>query len=80
MLLVWDSKGKTVRHELYEAYKETRQAAPSDLMQQKELIIEFADMIGLKQLAQQGIEADDLNVSLWLGSLRKKELIDISNV
>ena len=31
MLLVWDSKGKTVRHELYEAYKDTRQAAPNDL-------------------------------------------------
>ncbi len=64
MLLVWDSKGKTVRHELYQAYKETRQAAPSDLMQQKELIIEFADLLGLKQLAQQGVEADDLMFSV----------------
>ena len=64
MVLVWDSKGKTVRHEMYEPYKQTRQAAPSDLMQQKELIIEFADTIGLKQLAQQGIEADDLMFSV----------------
>ena len=64
MLLVWDSKGKTARHDLYQAYKETRQAAPSDLMQQKDLIIEFADTIGLKQLAQPGIEADDLMYSV----------------
>ena len=33
-------------------------------MQQKELIMEFADIIGLKQLAQQGIEADDLMFSV----------------
>lgn len=64
MVLVWDSKGPTVRHELYEPYKNTRQAAPSDLMQQKELIKEFAELIGLHSLAQQGIEADDLMFSV----------------
>ena len=62
LLLVWDSKGKTVRHELYPAYKETRQATPNDLMAQKELIQEFADTIGLKQLSMSSIEADDLTV------------------
>ena len=61
---MWDSKGKTVRHENVQEYKATRQAAPSDLMQQKELIQEFAELIGLKQLAQQGIEADDLMFSV----------------
>ncbi len=64
LLLVWDSKGKTVRHEMYQDYKATRQAAPNDLMQQKEIIQEFADIIGLKQLAMQGIEADDLMYSV----------------
>ncbi|MGE0206240.1 MAG: DNA polymerase I [Candidatus Babeliales bacterium] len=62
--VVWDSKGKTVRHELYEAYKATRQEPPSDLFTQKELIIEFADLIGLTQIAQAGVEADDLMYSL----------------
>jgi DNA polymerase-1 len=62
--LVWDSKGKTTRHEIYPAYKATRQEAPSDLSQQKELIMQFADLIGLKQYAQQGIEADDLMYAL----------------
>ncbi|MFS8506956.1 MAG: hypothetical protein LVQ75_02375 [Candidatus Babeliales bacterium] len=33
--LVWDSKGKTTRHELFENYKATRQAPPSDLFEQK---------------------------------------------
>jgi DNA polymerase I len=64
MIVVWDSPGRTVRHELYGAYKETRQAAPSDLMEQKKLIQEFADTLGLQQLQKEGIEADDLMFSL----------------
>ncbi len=64
VLLVWDSKGKTVRHEMFSAYKETRQATPSDLMHQKELIQEFAACIGLQQLAMPAIEADDLMFSV----------------
>ncbi len=62
--LVWDSKGKTTRHEMYPEYKATRQAAPSDIFDQKDLIIEFADLVGIKQIAQVGIEADDLMYSL----------------
>jgi DNA polymerase I len=64
IIIVWDSKGKTVRHELYEAYKNSRQAPPSDLIEQKELIIEFADSIKIRQLHMQGVEADDLMFSL----------------
>ena len=62
--LVWDSKGKTTRHEIFAEYKATRQAPPSDLFEQKEYIIQFADAIGLKQVVQSGIEADDLMFSL----------------
>lgn len=62
--LVWDSKGKTTRHEMYPEYKATRQAAPSDLFDQKEYIIQFADLIGMTQIAQPGIEADDIMYSL----------------
>lgn len=58
--LVWDSKGKTERHEIYQEYKATREAPPSDLFAQKEHIQEFADMIGLQQVQESGIEADDL--------------------
>ncbi|MEX0672359.1 MAG: DNA polymerase I, partial [Candidatus Babeliales bacterium] len=62
--LVWDTKGPTVRHEEYAAYKATRQAAPSDLFIQKERICAFADMIGLAQVGMAGLEADDLIYSL----------------
>ncbi len=64
MVLVWDSRGKTVRHEVYSEYKATRQASPLDLMHQKEIIQEFADMLGLCQLSMQGVEADDLMFSI----------------
>lgn len=62
--LVWDSRGKTTRHEMFEQYKATRQAPPSDLFSQKEHIIHFADLIGLRQVAQPGIEADDIMYSI----------------
>ena len=62
--LVWDSKGKTTRHELYPEYKATRSAPPSDLFDQKVYIQQFADLIGLKQIEKPGIEADDLMYSL----------------
>ncbi len=62
--IVWDSKGKTKRHEVYPAYKETRQAPPSDLFDQKILITQFAEAIGLTQVTRDGIEADDVMFSI----------------
>jgi DNA polymerase-1 len=62
--IVWDSKGKTTRHTMFEAYKATRQAPPSDLFEQKGLILDFAKLIGFPQIAQQGIEADDIMYSI----------------
>ena len=63
MALVWDSRGKTLRHEIYPAYKATRQAPPSDLFDQKQLIMKFADLIKLHQIIKDGVEADDLMYS-----------------
>jgi DNA polymerase-1 len=62
--LVWDSKGKTTRHEMFPEYKATRDAPPSDLFEQKKHIMQFADLIGVAQVAQTGIEADDLMFSI----------------
>lgn len=66
LVLTWDAPGKTARHILYSAYKATRQAAPSDLVQQKMRIQEFARLIGICQVEQPGIEADDIMYSLAL--------------
>lgn len=62
--LVWDSKGKTTRHEMFPDYKATRQAAPADIFDQKKHIVELADLIGLRQIAKSGIEADDIMYSI----------------
>ena len=69
--IVWDSKGKTTRHEIFSEYKATRQAPPSDLFTQKEYIIEFADLIGMCQVHKIGVEADDLMYSLGLDWLKE---------
>jgi len=63
ILVVWDSKGKTQRHEIFPAYKATRQEAPSDIFQQKELIQEITEILKIAQLSQVGQEADDLMYS-----------------
>lgn len=62
--IVWDSKGKTTRHEMFENYKATRQAPPSDLFTQKGRILQITDAIGLAKIAQTGVEADDIIYSL----------------
>lgn len=62
--LVWDSKGPTMRHEMYAQYKATRQAPPSDLFGQKQLIQEFAELIEMAQVEKAGVEADDLIFAL----------------
>lgn len=60
VIVAWDSKGKSFRSDIYPAYKETRQAPPADLFQQKDHIIKFLELIGLHQIFFQGFEADDI--------------------
>lgn len=64
IVIVWDSKGKNIRHEIFPEYKATRQSAPLDLFEQKELIIQFLSDIKMAQLSEVGIEADDLIASI----------------
>lgn len=64
MTVVWDSRGKTFRSNVYADYKATRQKPPSELFVQKEYIVKFLDAIGMAQLAQEGYEADDVIATL----------------
>ena len=64
IVIVWDSKGKNIRHEIFPEYKATRQSAPSDLFVQKDFILEFLSDIKMAQLSIEGIEADDLIYAL----------------
>lgn len=64
LVVAWDSKGPTFRTNIYAEYKATRQAPPSDLITQKNEIIEILKAIGICQAACQGYEADDVIYSL----------------
>jgi DNA polymerase-1 len=66
ILIAWDSRGKTERHAILPEYKGSREAPPQELIDQKELIKEFADIVGICQIALPGIEADDIMYSIAL--------------
>ena len=61
---VFDSRGPTFRHEMYEAYKATRQKTPDDLHAQIPLVEELLDALGVPRLRAEGFEADDLIATL----------------
>lgn len=55
-----DSKTKTFRHEMYPAYKATRNKTPEDLHAQIPWIIEILKTLGVPVLQCDGYEADDI--------------------
>ncbi len=58
--MLWDAKGPTFRHEIYEQYKANRPPMPDDLSVQIPYIRDVVDALGLPQLEKEGFEADDL--------------------
>ncbi len=64
LAVVLDSEGPTFRHEMYEAYKANRSAAPEDLPGQIRLIIEMLAAMRIPTVAVPGFEADDLLAAL----------------
>ncbi len=64
IIVVFDPKGGTFRHELYDGYKEDRGAMPDDLAIQIPLVHEAIVALGLPLLIEPGYEADDVIASL----------------
>lgn len=62
IVVAWDSPGQTERHQLYQEYKAGRQSPPSDLFEQKNLILEFGNLIELAQIAFPGVSTSNANV------------------
>ena len=60
MVVVFDAKGKTFRHDLYQEYKANRPPMPEDLACQIEPIHEIVKAMGLPLLTVTGVEADDV--------------------
>ena len=71
MVVVFDAKGKTFRHEMYEEYKANRPPMPEDLACQIEPIHNMVKAMGLPLLIVPGVEADDVIGTLAHEATRK---------
>jgi DNA polymerase I len=60
MAVIFDAKGKTFRHEMYEAYKANRSVMPEELQKQVEPLHTIVKAMGLPLLCVEGVEADDI--------------------
>ncbi|MCW8922651.1 MAG: DNA polymerase I [Gammaproteobacteria bacterium] len=60
MAVVFDAKGKTFRHEMFEDYKGTRPPMPDDLRNQIEPLHQLVKAMGFKLIMEPGVEADDV--------------------
>jgi DNA polymerase-1 len=58
--IVFDTKEKTFRDEIYPLYKANRGAPPDDLVQQFSRIFEVVDAFDIPQFMMEGYEADDI--------------------
>lgn len=64
IMISFDRKAATFRHELSEAYKATRPPMPEDLISQVEPVKQFFELIGLPEISLDGYEADDVLATL----------------
>ncbi len=60
LAVVFDRPEPTFRHQLYEQYKATRQAAPLDLVEQLPRVREVVEALGIPIIEKPGVEADDI--------------------
>ncbi len=72
IVVTFDLKGPTARHEAYEDYKATRKPMPEDLAVQVPLIKEVIRGFSIAVLEKQGTEADDL-IGTLVAEARKKK-------
>ena len=60
MLIAFDAKGPTFRHDLYKAYKANRPPMPEDLQVQIPYIRAFVKAMNVAMIEKEGYEADDV--------------------
>ena len=67
IIVVFDAKGKTFRHDMYAEYKANRPPMPDDLRSQIQPIHDIIEALGLPLLVIPDVEADDV-----IGTLAKQ--------
>jgi len=60
LLVAFDSKEPTFRHEMYADYKATREKMPDDLVEQLPRITDVVEALNLFEISFPGYEADDI--------------------
>ena len=70
--IVYDAKGKTFRHDMYEQYKANRPPAPPELVSQIQYVHDITRAMGLPLLCISGVEADDVIGTLTEQATQKK--------
>ncbi|WWO95691.1 MAG: 5'-3' exonuclease H3TH domain-containing protein [Candidatus Dasytiphilus stammeri] len=78
MLVAFDAKGKTFRHELFKAYKLHRSQMPQVLCDQIEPLYELIRAMGIAIQVEAGVEADDVIGTLAKKAEKKGQIIYIS--
>ncbi len=68
---VFDSKGKTCRHEIFPDYKANRRSVPEELSLQFDSIYSIIKAMGIPVISKLGIEADDIIGTIALNSKKK---------
>ncbi|MCV6638500.1 DNA polymerase I [Candidatus Albibeggiatoa sp. nov. NOAA] len=64
--IVFDTKAKTFRDEMYPEYKANRPPAPDDLVQQIDYAFQIIEAMGFPLIKKDGVEADDVIGTLAL--------------
>ena len=72
IVVIFDAKGKTFRHEMYSEYKATRKPMPDDLRSQVAPIHDIVRAMGFPLLMIEGVEADDVIGTLAREATEKK--------
>ena len=60
IIVVFDSKRKTFRNDIYKEYKGNRKDLPEELIPQFSIIREATDALQIPQIEMEGYEADDI--------------------
>lgn len=71
LIIAFDTKAKTFRHEKYPDYKATRKGMPDDLAQQMPILKEILDSLGIMHVEKDGYEADDLIGTLAIQAVKR---------
>jgi DNA polymerase-1 len=78
MVVVFDAKGPTFRHEMFSEYKANRPSMPDDLRSQIEPLHQIIRAMGLPMIALPGVEADDVIGTLAIEASKRGKAVLIS--